>query len=408
MPVVSVGTPLGAGCSSCGYCGPPGGRSTAETSYKKSGLIASQLSCEVYQKMIDRGWRRSGTYCYTPDLRRSCCPQYTIKLDALQFKPSRSQRQLVNRWNRYVLSNSETDGTASSTFSKQTKKSSPTFDLSTSIHAAEYSPDKPPAAQLFRVTLEESSFSQEKYALYERYQTQIHHDYDNSPVSFRRFLVQSPLVPENIPYPSTPTEHLPLQYRSYHQMYRLDGELIAMGVLDVLPGCVSSVYFMYDPKWEKFSLGKLSALREASLAQEINNAGIPTMTSLYMGFYIHSCQKMRYKGEYSPSYLVDPEEFTWHPLSSCTSLLDRYRYATFAHPENSLEGPDDPGEEQQEAIPDGELEDVQIIYSIQRGVVSVIPITLSDRWKASYDRDEIMSCITALGLPLSKEIIFRL
>jgi arginyl-tRNA--protein-N-Asp/Glu arginylyltransferase len=26
----------------------------------------------------------------------------------------------------------------------------------------------------------------------------------------------------------------------------------------------------------------------------------------YEGFYIYSCQKMRYKGDYSPSYLVDP------------------------------------------------------------------------------------------------------
>lgn len=40
-------------------------------------------------------------------------------------------------------------------------------------------------------------------------------------------------------------------------MYRLDGELIAVGVLDILPGCVSSVYFMYNAKWEKFSLGKV-------------------------------------------------------------------------------------------------------------------------------------------------------
>jgi hypothetical protein len=34
---------------------------------------------KVYQTMIDRGWRRSGRYCYKPDLKRSCCPQYTIK-----------------------------------------------------------------------------------------------------------------------------------------------------------------------------------------------------------------------------------------------------------------------------------------------------------------------------------------
>jgi hypothetical protein len=41
-------------------------------------------------------------------------------------------------------------------------------------------------------------------------------------------------------------------------MYRLDGKLIAMGVLDILPNCVSSVYFMYDKTWEKHSLGKVS------------------------------------------------------------------------------------------------------------------------------------------------------
>ncbi len=31
---------------------------------------------------------------------------------------------------------------------------------------------------------------------------------------------------------------------SYHQCYRLDGKLVAMGVLDLLPTCVSSVYLM--------------------------------------------------------------------------------------------------------------------------------------------------------------------
>lgn len=31
-----------------------------------------------------------------------------------------------------------------------------------------------------------------------------------------------------------------------------------MAVLDILPHCVSSVYFMYDKRWERFSLGKVS------------------------------------------------------------------------------------------------------------------------------------------------------
>jgi arginyl-tRNA--protein-N-Asp/Glu arginylyltransferase len=43
-------------------------------------------------------------------------------------------------------------------------------------------------------------------------------------------------------------------------MYRLDGRLIAIGVLDILPSCVSSVYFMYDKTWERFSMGKVGGL----------------------------------------------------------------------------------------------------------------------------------------------------
>ena len=100
---------------------------------------------------------------------------------------------------------------------------------------------------------------------------------------------------------------------------------------------------------------KLSALRELTLAKEIHDAGISGMQYLYMGtigfpgryfldltmltgFYIHSCSKMRYKGEYAPSFLADPEDYTWHPLEECKPLLDRYRYACFAHPEHSIEG----------------------------------------------------------------------
>ena len=60
-----------------------------------------------------------------------------------------------------------------------------------------------------------------------------------------------------IEYTSEPPKHLPRNYGSYHQLYRLDGELVAMAVLDILPSCVSSVYFVYDDKYERFSLGKV-------------------------------------------------------------------------------------------------------------------------------------------------------
>lgn len=50
-------------------------------------------------------------------------------------------------------------------------------------------------------------------------------------------------------------------YGSFHQQYLLDGKLIGVGVLDILPHCVSSKYFFYDPDYEFLSLGTYSALR---------------------------------------------------------------------------------------------------------------------------------------------------
>ncbi|KAG7449238.1 uncharacterized protein BT62DRAFT_945332, partial [Guyanagaster necrorhizus] len=338
--VVSVVAPCGTSSSTCGYCSPPGERSAASTSRRSATLSALQLSCSVYLDMIDRGWRRSGTYCYKPDMKNSCCPQYPIKLDALAFKPSKSQRKLVNRWNRFILEGKNDDEMAvdNQKIHRPAKSKNSDFVWPSVIHASE-SGFIETTHHKFEVVLEPSSYSAEKFALYDKYQSDIHNDFDNSSMSFKRFLVNSPLRGELIPYTTPAPFHLPPRYGSYHQLYRLDGQLIAVAVLDILPHCVSSVYFMYDKTWEKFSLGKVSALREISLAREIHDAGVPSMNYLYLGYYIHSCQKMRYKGQYSPSFLVDPETYEWYPLEQCTRLLDTNRYACFSYPDHSTNEP---------------------------------------------------------------------
>lgn len=98
-----------------------------------------------------------------------------------------------------------------------------------------------------------------------------------------------------------------------------------MAVLDLLPHCVSGVYFIYHSDFEKWSFGKLSALREAVLALEGG------YQYYYMGYYIHSCAKMRYKGEYRPQHVLDPETHEWNPLEGeLRSLLDKKRYVSLA------------------------------------------------------------------------------
>lgn len=48
------------------------------------------------------------------------------------------------------------------------------------------------------------------------------------------------------------------------------------------------------------------------------------------GFYIHNCQKMKYKGQYKPSDLLDPETYAWYAIEQCMPLLDNSKYVAFS------------------------------------------------------------------------------
>jgi hypothetical protein len=42
-------------------------------------MSCDNMRVDHYQYLMDRGWRRSGSLYYKPDLLRSCCPHYTIR-----------------------------------------------------------------------------------------------------------------------------------------------------------------------------------------------------------------------------------------------------------------------------------------------------------------------------------------
>ncbi|XP_077883025.1 arginyl-tRNA--protein transferase 1 isoform X7 [Ictidomys tridecemlineatus] len=134
-----------------------------------------------------------------------------------------------------------------------------------------------------------SSFSQ-SFSLYVKYQMAIHQDPPDEcgKTEFTRFLCSSPLEAE---YPPNGPE---CGYGSFHQQYWLDGKIIAVGVIDILPYCVSSVYLYYDPDYSFLSLGVYSALREIAFTRQLQEK-TSQLRYYYMGFYIHSCPKMKYK-----------------------------------------------------------------------------------------------------------------
>lgn len=196
------------------------------------------------------------------------------------------------------------------------------------------------------MTLESDAFTQEKFAVYKNYQTVVHGESPSSisERGFRRFLCDSPV--------RSRTGADGVKLGSYHHCYRLDGALVAIGVLDLLPHAVSAVYFMYHESVQKHQPGKLGALREIALAQECG------YRYWYPGYYIHSCPKMRYKIDYSPQYVLDPETLGWDLLDKdALAVLDRQPYMSMSRERAKKEkGKDAAGGENGTSLVDGDVQ----------------------------------------------------
>ena len=101
-----------------------------------------------------------------------------------------------------------------------------------------------------------------------------------------------------------------------------------MGVVDVLPKCLSSKYFFWEPSFAWASLGKLGALREIEWVRDASRT-CGSLRYYYLGYYIHACPKMRYKAEYRPSELKCAVTGRWTPLED-REVLRRLEGGAFA------------------------------------------------------------------------------
>ncbi|XP_073042449.1 arginyl-tRNA--protein transferase 1-like isoform X2 [Primulina eburnea] len=180
----------------------------------------------------------------------------------------------------------------------------------------------------FEIRLKRSSFDYEEYSLYKKYQLRVHNDtLDHvTESSYKRFLVDTPLVHVSLNGDGAAP---PCGFGSFHQQYVLDGKLIAVGVIDILPNCLSSKYLFWDPDLASLSLGKYSALEEIKWINE-NQMHCPSLQYYYLGYYIHSCSKMRYKAAYRPSELLCPLRYQWVPYDVAKQLLDRRNYVSLS------------------------------------------------------------------------------
>lgn len=160
-----------------------------------------------------------------------------------------------------------------------------------------------------------------EFELYKRYQV-LHHGDDPASVtltSFKRFLCESPLLPAPADaYP--PCGAPPCGFGSFHQQYWLDGKLVAVGVVDILPKCLSSKYLFWDPELAPLSLGKLASLQEIAWIKEASQS-CPSLKYYYLGYYLHTCHRMRYKADFGPSDLLCPVQQCWVPIDRVGAAL---------------------------------------------------------------------------------------
>ena len=75
---------------------------------------------------------------------------------------------------------------------------------------------------------------------------------------------------------------------------RLDQQLVAVAVTDLLGQALSAMYTFYDPDLEHRSLGSFAILSQLELAARLNKSWV------YLGYQVDGCKKMNYKQHFRP------------------------------------------------------------------------------------------------------------
>jgi leucyl-tRNA---protein transferase len=199
--------------------------------------LAYRLSESRYEQLLSRGWRRFGRTLFRPTCS-ACSACRSLRVILPQFAASKSQRRCVNSVKDVTL------------------------------------------------TIQKPSISNEHISLYNRYHLDMHHRRQWPFREINRDQYFESFMEGGFSF-------------SREFQYRHEGKLIGLGLVDVTPNVMSSIYFFHDPEWRDSALGTYSVLKEIEDGQ-VNNR-----QWLYMGYYIRDCGSMNYKNKYRPYELLD-------------------------------------------------------------------------------------------------------
>ena len=137
------------------------------------------------------------------------------------------------------------------------------------------------------ITSVRAGFSDEYFELYDRYLNSRHTDgsmANPSAADFKQFLYCD----------WSDTRFLEL---------RLNKQLVAIAVTDMLSDGLSAVYSFFEPEMKSRSLGTYCILKQIDYAKELGLAYI------YLGYWIENHNKMHYKSNFKPLQLYSNEKW---------------------------------------------------------------------------------------------------
>ena len=162
--------------------------------------------------------------------------------------------------------------------------------------------------------------TEERYLLYQKYQLAVHKE-TTTVESYNNFIGISPIINKYINLPpdlNTKTRHpelYPKHYGMHNLIHRIDGKIIAVTVIDILPNYFESLYCYYDPDFSFLDLGVVTAIREIEYAKSVQELINKNLTYYTMGEMSLSVKKLQYKSNYSPMEIMDPYTGIYVPLT---------------------------------------------------------------------------------------------
>jgi arginine-tRNA-protein transferase len=199
---------------------------------------SEQINSKLYDDLVRQGFRRSGGYVYRPhcDHCQACA---SIRVPVAEFRPNRSQRRALKQ------------------------------------HAN------------LAARISKPHFSEEHYALYQRYQKAKHAeggmDQDDA-TQYIEFLVSSRVDSYMIEFREVDANGVANQLRM-------------VSIIDQLSDGLSAVYTFYEPL-SGHSYGTFNVL------WQIEHAATLGLAYVYLGYWIQACRKMSYKTKFQPSELL--------------------------------------------------------------------------------------------------------